>query len=116
MYDPRMHQILTRMSRQDRVLDIRDCLSFDGRFEASHETNARPSPDELYAALQFDPVAGRVQQRPGAIFLFDDMLTTGAHFVAASRKLNDVFPGVRIIGIFVARRILPNPFADFEIL
>jgi len=51
---------------------------------------------------------------PGVIYLFDDMLTTGAHYVAAARKLAEVIPGVPIVGNFVARRQVLNPFADFD--
>lgn len=95
-------------------LDIRDCLSFSGKYAASHESAARPAPDELFTELSFDATAGRPAQPPGLIFLFDDMLTTGAHHVAATRMLARVFPGVQVIGNFVSRRVLPNPFADFE--
>lgn len=107
-YDSRMMEILTHVKRSRPVLDVRDCLSFDGRHVASHETNARPSIDDLYAALHFDAEAGRPADRPGEIVLFDDMLTTGAHFVAASRKLAEFFPGVPITACFIARRVLPD--------
>jgi len=43
------------------------------------------------------------------------MLTTGDHYVATTRKLAEVFPGVEVIGAFVARRIVPDPFAEFDI-
>jgi predicted amidophosphoribosyltransferase len=42
---------------------------------------------------------------PQAIGLFDDVLTTGAHFRAASNILQKAFPGVRVIGVFIARRV-----------
>ncbi|PTB19529.1 hypothetical protein C9I57_17775 [Trinickia symbiotica] len=113
-YDPRMLQVLERIAQNAGLaLDIRDCLSFSGRFAASHESDHRPTPDELYDNLSFDKNVGDPAHQPGLIFLFDDMLTTGAHYVAASRKLEEYFPGVEVAGQFVARRILPDPFADF---
>lgn len=117
-YDPRLMDILNVVKRSRPILDIRDCLSFDGRHVASHETNDRPSIDDLYEALHFDQEAGRVLDVPGEIVLFDDMLTTGAHFVAASRKLAEHFPGVTISGCFLARRILPDAtdIFDFDVL
>lgn len=115
-YDPRMTEILNAISRPGRVLDIRDCLSSDGRHLASHDAGARPTPDELYAALTFDASIGKPEQVPGIIVLFDDVLTSGAHFVAASRKLSEEFPGVPIVGHFVARRVLPNLTDMFDIL
>lgn len=110
MYDPRMFQILNRITAHAGVpLDIRDCLSFDGSLPASHEANHRPTPEMLAAALTFDPAAGRANNPPSLILLFDDMLTTGAHFIVAVDKLNQAFPGVQVIGNFVSRRIVPNP-------
>lgn len=114
-YDARMLEVVTLIARNVGLpLDIRDCLSSSGVHAASHEAQARPSPEELYAELHFDPATGKPDQPPGVIFLFDDMLTTGAHYVAATRRLAEVFPGVQIIGNFVARRILPDPFDDFD--
>lgn len=115
MYDPRMMDMLTQLAGYAaQPLDIRDCLSFSGAHAASHETQDRPSPDDLYAALALDPATGRLGQSPGAIFLFDDMLTSGAHYQAVTRKLAEVFPNVPVVGNFIARRILPNPFANLD--
>jgi len=117
MYDPRMYDMLVEMaSRTGLPLDIRDCLSFNGQFDASHESDNRPTPDDLYATLAFDAAAGRPQQQPGVIYLFDDMLTTGAHYVAAVRRLGEFFPDIQIVGNFISRRVVPNPFADSDAL
>lgn len=115
LYDPRMHDVVQAIAaRCNLPLDIRDCLSFGGQYGASHESNERPTPEQLYQALTFDPIAGNTQNQPGVIFLFDDMLTTGAHYVAATRRLAHHFPGVQVVGNFIARRVVPNPFADFD--
>lgn len=42
---------------------------------------------------------------PQVIGLFDDVLTTGAHFRAASTVLQRALPGVRVISVFIARRV-----------
>ena len=117
MYDPRMRDALNLLaSLVGLPLDIRDCLTFSGAYAASHETDDRPGPDDLYHDLDFDGEVGRPEQVPGLIFLFDDMITTGAHYVAAARKLAELFPGTDIIGNFIARRCFPNPFEDFGII
>jgi len=114
-FDPRMADVLGLMASKISIpVDIRDCLSFSGKFVASHEADERPTPDDLFGALQFDSVAGKPNVKPGVIFLYDDMLTTGAHYVAATRRLAVHFPGVQVVGTFVARRRVPNPFEDFE--
>lgn len=110
-YDDRMMQVLNRMRVLTNVpLDIRDCLSFDGSCPPSHGTSERPSVERLYGSMSFNNYAYVEQEQPNLIFLFDDVLTSGAHFVAASRVLNENYPGVPIVGNFVARRVLVNPF------
>ena len=42
---------------------------------------------------------------PAFIAIVDDVLTTGAHFRAASEVLTARFPAVRIVGLFIARRV-----------
>lgn len=74
-------------------------------------------PDSnTYITVSFDAAVGLPLNKPGAIFLYDDMLTSGAHYVAASSKLSEFYPGVQVFGQFIARRRFPNPFADFEAL
>lgn len=115
LYDPRMLEVLSAVAATvGGDLDIRDCLTFSGAFGASHEAAARPTPADLFRELRFDPASGRPENRPGALLLFDDILTTGAHFVAATRRLGEAFPGVPVVGVFVARRVIPNPFDDFD--
>ena len=115
-FDSRMLDMVTTIAINAGIsLDIRDCLSFSGMLDASHASYDRPTPDELLVELSFDEVIGTPGKQPGVIFIFDDMLTTGAHFQVATRKLEEFFPGVQIVGNFVARRIAPNPFADFDV-
>lgn len=71
---------------------------------ATHESEIRPSPTQLYEDLSFDAAKGHPDRQPGMVFLFDDLLTTGAHYVAAAKKLHDVFPGIQVVGNFIARR------------
>ncbi|UYY85580.1 Arm DNA-binding domain-containing protein [Alcaligenes sp. SMD-FA] len=74
MYDARMLAILQHHAGV--ALDIRDCLSFSSIHAASHEGPQRPSPDDPYASLSFDPASGCQHEPPGVLFVFDDMLTS----------------------------------------
>lgn len=113
MYDPRMLQVLQGIAQQSGLpLDIRDCLSFSGANVASHVAGSRPTPDQLYQDLTIDPVAANAANQPDVIVILDDMLTTGAHYAAVARKLREHFPNAHMIGMFVARRIVANPFAN----
>jgi predicted amidophosphoribosyltransferase len=57
----------------------------------------------LIANFQVNRTSSAAPQRIG---LLDDVLTTGAHFVAAKHVLSEAFPGVEIVGFFVARRAI----------
>jgi predicted amidophosphoribosyltransferase len=51
--------------------------------------------------------------RRRGIVLFDDVLVTGKRFKRCQRRLREVVaPDVRIIGVFVARRVLPEVTFD----
>ncbi|MCP2091979.1 UNVERIFIED_ORG: hypothetical protein J2Y81_008085 [Paraburkholderia sediminicola] len=62
--------------------------------------------------MALDPVAGRTDQPPDVLRVIDDVLTAGAHYAADARKLRDVFPNVPVYESFIARRAIPNPFAE----
>jgi predicted amidophosphoribosyltransferase len=42
------------------------------------------------------------------IVLTDDVLTTGSHFKGAAMVLQQRYPGVTIVGLFLARAIRPD--------
>jgi hypothetical protein len=48
-----------------------------------------------------------------AIAVVDDVLTAGVHYRAMHTVLSRRFPDVPIIGVFVARRVFPDPAEDF---
>jgi hypothetical protein len=102
LYDDRMLRMLLSIPAT-QPLDIRELLIQRQTMDAAHDADIRPSPDEIAAAYQIDE--GRCEPAPNAIALFDDVITTGAHFVAARRVLLRRFPQVQIIGFFIARRV-----------
>ena len=115
MHDDRMKRVLLQMQADvGSQLDIRDILHFPESQIASHERTDRPSPDQLY-----DAMAVRRQQIGDPddvtnVWLFDDVLTTGAHFKAAARHIADIYPGARVRGIFIARRVPEGADFDFD--
>jgi predicted amidophosphoribosyltransferase len=105
LYDDRMLRVLHAFD-EERQLDIRELLILAESTEPAHATAARPTIEELIANLEIDE--DFAQPAPTSIALVDDVLTTGAHFVAAKRALTSRFPGISVRGLFVARRV----FAD----
>lgn len=98
-YDDRMLQICMALGAG---LDVRELLEVIESDRASHERDDRPNPDELYANMRVNQAL--VNPRKETIVVIDDVLTTGAHFVAAKRHLLETYPGARVVGLFVARR------------
>lgn len=105
-YDDRMRQVLQAMDR-DSTLDIRDILSVAASTTSAHLTDATRDADAIAANYRID--SNLVDPLPKVVGLVDDVLTTGAHFVAAKKVLGAVWPGVEVIGLFVARRIFAEP-------
>ncbi len=109
-----------RMARICRLLgpevDVRTLVIQTQSTAAAHEAGGghRISVDELLEVYAIDEdIADPV---PTYLAIVDDVLTAGTHFRAMSTILAARFPGVPIVGIFVARRVFANVFdtADWD--
>lgn len=100
-----MTQVLLKVDPENR-LDIRELLVCTGSMTAAHTTMTRPTIDQLIANFEVD--GGLLSRPPTSIAIFDDVLTTGAHFLAAKTLLQRQFPGISIRGLFGARRVFPD--------
>jgi predicted amidophosphoribosyltransferase len=113
-YDDRLTRALT-MGCADINSDIRLLLRRLSSTESDHSTGARLTPEALHSLLELDSSAVAAMPLREAIVLFDDVITTGKSFKCCERRLREAIPAtVPIIGLFVARRILRNPFDDLE--
>ena len=91
-------------------LDVRNLVTQTVSTTAAHEAddNPRPTVGDLIKLYQIDE--SLCNPAPTDIFLFDDVLTVGAHFRAMKIVLKKRFQDVRVSGFFIARRIFPYPF------
>jgi predicted amidophosphoribosyltransferase len=103
-YDNRIEQICRGIGSN---LDVRNLVVQRESTEASHEAiaGARLSVEDLLDIYQIDE--NIAQPPPTDIAVFDDVLTAGTHFRAMKTLLNRRFPGVRVTGMFIARRVFP---------
>lgn len=102
LYDDRVVRML-QCIRVQPPLDVRELIVQKTSMDAAHDQQVRPRPDEIEANYGIDE---RLRNpMPQVIGLFDDVLTTGAHYRAASDVLKRTIPGARIIGLFIARRV-----------
>lgn len=103
--DPLHDDRVTRMLRAiwpDRSLDIREMIVQSESTETAHGSDDRPTPDEIEARYRIDQ--SLTTPEPAVIAIVDDVLTTGAHFRAASAILAAQLPDAQVLGLFLARR------------
>ena len=111
-YDDRVVKICQGIpSPTPRPLDIRELVVQRVSLPAAHE-GQRPTVEELLAVYDIDGT--KVQPNPTHMAVVDDVLTVGTHFRAIKTVLNGRFSGVPVVGLFIARRVFPNPFEEFE--
>ena len=101
-YDNRMTQLIMAIDTANPV-DCRELIVQSESTAAAHESDIRPAPRELEDRYAVDPTL--IEPRPTYLILIDDVLTTGSHFRAAKRVLQQIFPELPIVGYFVARRV-----------
>jgi len=93
--------------------DVREIIVQRDSYDASHLKNA----GERLRPRQLEELYQLVGPRPKShVVLVDDVLTTGAHFIAAKNVIRAAYSGTNVYGFFMARRVVPNPFADFDVL
>lgn len=102
LHDNRMLQVLQKLNA-DGSLDVRELVLQRQSMSASHQSAVRPR----LAAIKRNYYINEqeVHGLGDSIGLFDDVVTTGAHFKAAQSLLTERFGDVTIYGIFVARRV-----------
>ena len=109
----------TRMERVARLirpnLDVRNLVIQDGSTATAHEAGDGPrvTVEELLELYRIDETL--TAPAPTSIGILDDVLTAGTHFRAMKTVLAAGFPGIPIIGLFIARRVFPNPFEGLEL-
>lgn len=102
LHDDRLTRMLLAVW-PDQPADVRELIFQLESTDAAHESLVRPPPEQIQATYRIaEPLA---TPEPRMIAIVDDLLTTGAHFRAASSVLAARFPAAQIIGLFVARRV-----------
>ena len=111
-YDERMLSLLHGIAHATGVkTDIRELIVQTEDTEAFHSRDDRRDPVEIESRYRINESVAN--PTPKVIGVFDDLLTTGAHFRAASSLFAKRFPNIPIVGIFVARRVIPE--TEFEV-
>ncbi len=107
-YDDRIMRICRAI---DPGLDIRELILQRETMVADHESDHRHSVDDLVANYELQEAL--CEPAPQKIAIIDDVLTVGTHFKAMQHILRERFSEAKIVGFFVARRVLRDPAAEF---
>lgn len=109
-YDDRINRIIAGACH-GHAADVRDLVLQTQGYDASHNqaSGGRKKPHELEAIYALSPQPPR-----STVILVDDVLTTGAHFVAARNVIRTQYPDTKVYGFFLARRVVPNILDDFQ--
>jgi predicted amidophosphoribosyltransferase len=116
-YDDRLIQALNQAFDGYKA-DVRPLIRQSESVDADHERgDDRQSPEELLNVLELDKdELAKAPMREGGIVLFDDVLTTGKHFVCCQQRIREVLEEIPVLGVFVARCIHQTfDFGDEEI-
>ena len=106
-YDDRVLQVCHQTVSTIKTPDVRDLIQCINDIEPTHNEQTKPPPDELIKNYKLVYEAGYQPRK--YLFLVDDMLTTGSHFVACKDLIQSTFPNTEVTGIFISKRVFP-PF------
>lgn len=101
LYDDRLTRVLHAIA-PNRSLDIREMLIQTHSTEPAHLQTKRRDPKSIEKIYRLDQEL--LIPIPERVIIVDDILTTGAHYRAAKSLISRQFPGVKIVGLFIARR------------
>jgi hypothetical protein len=111
-YDDRILKLCRSIPVSFKV-DVRELVVQTESTDAAHESNERPTVQDLLAIYEIDE--NLAAPAPTKIAIIDDVLTAGTHYRAMHIRLAQRFPGVPIVGMFIARRIFPQiDLSNFE--
>lgn len=114
-YDDRVVRILQKACRG--ALDVRELVIQKQSTDSFHTSGQKRSVEDIYKNLVIDE--NLVSDITGKdIVIFDDVLSSGAHFKAMSRLLRQKFgDAIKIHGLFLARTVwLDNDADESDIL
>ncbi len=96
--------------------DVRALVTQTASTDASHEVGEgdRVTVEELLEVYAINEALAA--PAPVKIAIIDDVLTAGTHYRATHIKLSERFPGVPLVGIFIARRVFPDDDLGFQAL
>lgn len=98
LYDDRLVALCRRVANLADFISVEDAFDVREEMQPAHSGGTREVA-RIQRNLKFEGF-GRT---PGLVILIDDVLTTGAHFVACRNLIREHYDTVPLIGLFLAR-------------
>jgi hypothetical protein len=97
-FDSRLDEVVNHIGeagfRSENNFDVKENVI------PSHYPNGSRDPEEIGMNVIFKKFK---EPDPKTIILVDDVVTSGAHFIACQKKVKECYPDVRIVGLFLAK-------------
>lgn len=113
LYDDRVVQVLQRVFPKSSIVELINQTNSTPEY---HNNENKRDIDEIKNNYTINnELLPKIDDDIPLFVIFDDVLTTGAHYIAIKQKIKEVFPISRVVGLFLARRqiIYEDPFEDF---
>lgn len=104
-YDDRLIQILN-IAFKGRNADVRELVEQIESREANHTIQIRQSIQEIQNNSRINE--NLCDNLKDCIILIDDVITAGTHFKAIKELLLIKFPNIKVIGVFICRRVIQD--------
>lgn len=106
-YDNRIEQVAGKVSTGLANVTCRSLLIRTKNIESHHISRAPRNPEKIYDSLRIDESSDIQTNSHTIIVLLDDVITTGAHFVASRRLIKERYRDTKIYGVFWAKAEYP---------
>ena len=105
-YDNRIATVARKVAQSCKNVSYAPLLYQTVSVPSSHQNPAcRRSPEQIYQSFSINESFVSSYKEGDFLVLLDDVLTSGAHLAAASRRLSERFSGANIGGIFWAKTL-----------
>lgn len=92
-------------------MDVRPMLETINTREPASQSDMPRSVSKIKAGMRFNEEEATRRPAPEKIIVLDDMITTGATYVACKELLMERFGEIPVYGLFIVRRV---PLRSFE--
>ena len=106
-YDTRMIDVANEVGDLANVCPILRCV--EAR-DPLHQSDQARSYESIYENIEICEAKVSEAAITNQVILLDDVITTGATFVACKSRIIERFPRTNVYGLFIARRVPDNTY------